>query len=79
MYSVEVDDTKAQQAAERFQLALSLYDLGEKMLRQKLLRKHPKASPGDIEALVDAWRVDRPGAPLGDGAGRPIAWPPQRR
>jgi hypothetical protein len=73
-----MDANRSQRAAERFQMALALYDLGEQMLRQKLLRKHPQASPAEIEALLAAWREHRPGAELGDGEGRPIPWPPER-
>lgn len=68
----------AQRIAERFQLALDLYDLSERMLRQKLRRKHPQGTDAEIDAKVDEWLAHRPGAEQGDGDGTPIAWPRQR-
>lgn len=73
-----MDSSRHQQIAERFQLALALDDFSERMLRQKLHRKHPDASAVEIDAMVGAWRVQRPGAEHGDGEGTPIAWPPRR-
>jgi hypothetical protein len=66
-------------AAERFRIALELYDLGERMLRQKLRRRHPEASGGQIDALVADWLERRPGAEGGDAEGRRVPWPRPRR
>jgi Rv0078B-related antitoxin len=56
-------------------IALDLFELGEKMLRQSLRRKHPDASEAEIEAAVAEWRLRRPGAELGDAPGRLRPWP----
>jgi hypothetical protein len=65
-------------AAERFQVALALFDLGERMLRQRLKRRRPEASEAQIDELVAQWLLRRPGAEHGDSQGRQIAWPRQR-
>ena len=41
-------------------------------------RRHPQASPSEIEALVQAWLMERPGAERGDAAGISVPWPRQR-
>jgi hypothetical protein len=61
--------------ARRMRLALDLAELGEAMLRQRLRRKHPSATPDEIESKVIAWRSQRPGAEHGDAEGRPAPWP----
>ena len=61
--------------AERFRLALDIYDFSERMLEQKLRRKNPQATEAELEAGIVEWLQRRPGAELGDGAGRPISWP----
>ncbi|WP_044237485.1 hypothetical protein [Chondromyces apiculatus] len=66
---------EAEQVSERFRTALSLYELGERMLRQKLRRQQPELSEEEIEERVVAWLHRRPGAELGDGEGRPVPWP----
>lgn len=68
----------SQRAAERFQLALALYELAEEMLRQKLRRKHPHASAEEIDQRVIEWRLHRPGAEFGDGPGQVVPWPRSR-
>ena len=62
-------------ARESFGAALDLYDLAERMLRQKLRRKHPDATIADIDVMIAAWQARRPGAEQGDGEGTPVAWP----
>lgn len=56
-------------------MALDLFDLAERMLRQKLRRKHPDATDADLDAMVTEWLEHRPGAEQGDGEGVPIPWP----
>lgn len=73
-----MDSSRHRQIAERFQLALALDDFSERMLRQRLRRKHPEALAAEIDAMIGAWRAHRPGAEHGDGEGTPIAWPPRR-
>lgn len=70
--------SSAQRIIERFQLTLDLYDLSERMLRQKLRRKHPLATDAELDTKIAEWVSRRPGAEQGDGEGRPIAWPPRR-
>lgn len=76
------DDTmradNSEQAAERFRTALALYDLGERMLRQKLRRQNPEATEAEIDTRVAEWLHRRPGAELGDAEGRPVPWPRPR-
>lgn len=58
-------------AARRLRLALDMYEFGERMQRARLRRLHPGASDEEIEAAIGDWLLSRPGAPLGDGPGRP--------
>ncbi len=60
-------------------VAIELYTLAEQMLRQRLVREHPTWSVAAIDAEVDRWRVERPGAKHGDSPGRVVAWPRNRR
>ena len=61
---------------DRMQSALDLFEIGEKMLRQRLRRERPGASDAEIEEAVTVWRTARPGAELGDAPGRLRPWPP---
>lgn len=56
-------------AAQRLRLALDLYEVGERMLRQRLRRERPDATPGEVEAEIAAWLRRRPGAEHGDHPG----------
>ncbi len=56
---------------ERMRLALDMYELGERMQRARLHREWPSADDAEIEAAVDTWRQQRPGAEFGDAPGRP--------
>ena len=67
--------TREELVAERFRTTLALFELGEAMLRQKLRRKHPRASEAEIDLQVRTWLDRRPGAEHGDGVGRPSTWP----
>lgn len=60
----------ASAAARRIRAVLDMYEFGELMYRAKLRREHPDVTEAEIEALVNAWRIDRPGAPTGDAVGR---------
>ncbi len=66
---------EASLAAERFRLALELFEAGEALKRQQLRREHPEAGEAEIETLLIAWLRERPGAPHGDADGRPVPWP----
>ena len=67
------DDDRA--AAERLRLALDMFATGEAIMRQNLRRRHPAARDEEIEAMLQAWRLERPGAETGDGDGEPGKWP----
>lgn len=60
---------------KRLELALELADLGAEMYAAKLRRENPSLSATEVEALLVKWFQTRPGAELGDAAGRCIAWP----
>jgi hypothetical protein len=62
-------------AAARLRTALELQDLGIAMMTQRLRREHPGATDAEVRAWLRAWLDTRPGAELGDGVGRPAAWP----
>ena len=62
-------------AAERLEQALELADLAEEMLLLRLRREHPDASPDEIEQMVQAWYLLRPGAEHGDAVGQRVAIP----
>lgn len=49
----------AESVAERLRLTLELYEFGEDMMRARLRRLHPSASPSQIEALLDTWLAGR--------------------
>lgn len=61
--------------ARRMRVTLDLFELGEKMLRQRLRRERPTASDVEILEAIRAWRTKRPGAELGDAPGRRREWP----
>ena len=42
------------------------------MMRQSLRRRMPQASSDEIEAALNAWLRERPGAEHGDAAGRHV-------
>lgn len=60
--------------ADRMRAALDLFELGEKMLRQRLRRERPAATDAEIEDAVAVWRTTRPGAELGDAPGPRREW-----
>jgi hypothetical protein len=64
--------------AERMRLAFELAELTEAMFRQRLRRDRPALTEAELEALVDTWRLRRPGAEHGDAEGTPVAWPRRR-
>lgn len=54
---------------ERLWAALDMADTGVALMRQNLRRAHPSAAPEQIDALLDEWIGDRPGAQQGDCPG----------
>src|SRR5260370_31849192 len=59
------------QLADRFRLALDMYEFGEKMTQSRLRRHHPGATDEQIARMLRDWRMERPGSSGGDAAGRP--------
>jgi hypothetical protein len=60
-------------------LAFELTDLGARLLAQRYRREHPDATEAEVEAVLQAWFLDRPGAPFGDGPpGRLVTLPRAR-
>ena len=55
--------------AQKLQIAFDLHRTGMALQRQNLKRQHPDADEEQIDALLDAWLGDRPGAPFGDAVG----------
>jgi hypothetical protein len=56
--------------AEKLRVAFGLFDAGVALMRAQLVRRHPRASPDEIERLLQEWLLTRPGAEHGDVAGR---------
>jgi hypothetical protein len=74
-----VTDDSPDVLAARLRTAFDLCEFGEAVRTAQLRREHPEATPDEIEAMLVAWLMTRPGAEHGDAWGRPIAWPPSRR
>jgi len=55
--------------AQRFRLALEMYEFGVRMRLAWLRRHYPDASEDVIREMLQAWKESRPGAPAGDAAG----------
>jgi hypothetical protein len=58
--------------AESFQVTLDLFETGVALMRQNLRRRHQEVDEREIDALMDAWLVERPGAKGGDAEGTPV-------
>lgn len=59
----------AETLRDRLLAAFEMFDFGVEMMAANLRRRHPRASPEEIERLIDAWLLERPGAEDGDGPG----------
>lgn len=57
--------------ADKMRCTLDLFEAGLALQRQNLRRRHPRATESEIDALLNAWLEQRPGAEQGDGEGRP--------
>jgi hypothetical protein len=66
-------DLAVETPVERLRIALRLHDEGVAMHRLTLRRRHPELRADEIEAKLQAWLAERPGAELGDGEGTPRA------
>lgn len=58
--------------SDKMRTALELSDLAGRVQRQNLRRRHPGASPEELDAMLRQWVRTRPGAEYGDCEGRPI-------
>ena len=58
--------------SDAFQTTLDLFSAGLELMRQNLRRQHPDASEDAIDLRLRRWLLERPGAELGDSAGRPV-------
>lgn len=61
--------------ARRLRTAFELFEAGVRMMTERLRRRHPQASPAELEALLREWLLSRPGADTGDADGVPGTWP----
>jgi len=57
--------------AERFRIALDLFETGLRLRREALRRSNPDASEAQIDDLLTRWLQERPGAEAGDGPSQP--------
>ena len=53
---------------ERFLTTVDLWATGLTLQRQAIRRNRPEASDEEVDALLNAWLQERPGAEWGDGA-----------
>ena len=53
---------------ERFRTTVDLWATGLTLRRQTIRRNRPEASDEEVDALLNAWLQERPGAEWGDGA-----------
>ncbi len=59
--------------------AIELLEVALLMRAERHRREHPNATDAEVEVVVQAWKVDRPGAPFGDAEGRSVSWPRIRK
>jgi hypothetical protein len=74
-----MEDGTVLSPAQRFRIAMDLFQTGVDLMRQNLKREDPDATEEQIEDRLRAWVRHRPGAEFGDSEGRPGAWPRLRR
>ena len=70
--SVRTAKPSAETLRDRLLATFEMFELGVDMMAANLRRRHPDASPEEIERLLDAWLAERPGAEEGDGPGVPV-------
>ena len=70
-----MNDQERAAAEARLATALELADLAAEMVECRLRREYPEASAEELNRRLAEWYQERPGALLGDGVGRPVAWP----
>jgi hypothetical protein len=52
---------------ERFHTTIDLWATGVTVRRQTIRRNQPNASADEVDALLNRWLQERPGAEMGDG------------
>lgn len=52
---------------ERFYTAVDLWATGVMLRRETIRRNRPEASAREVDALLNQWLQQRPGAEMGDG------------
>lgn len=52
---------------ERFHTTIDLWATGVTLRRQAIRRNQPQASVEEVDALLNQWLQERPGAEMGDG------------
>ena len=57
----------ADRMVERLFTAADLWATGVAVHRQSLRRRHPDATDTEVEAILNQWLGERPGAEVGDG------------
>lgn len=65
--------------SDAFRTTLDLFNTGLELMRQNLRRQHPQANEAAIDRRLHQWLLERPGAELGDSAGRPVDVDTRRR
>lgn len=65
-------DSATSPVIDAFRATLDLFQTGVDLMRENLRRRHPEAAEEDIERLLHAWLLERPGAESGDCPGRPV-------
>jgi hypothetical protein len=65
----------AVEAEESSGMALELLELALLMSGERHRREFPEATDEEVAHVVQAWKVERPGAPNGDAIGRSVPWP----
>lgn len=65
--------TDGETIKDRLIAAFEMFEFGVEMMAATLRRRHPHASPEQIELMIEAWLLERPGAEAGDGPGVPIS------
>jgi hypothetical protein len=71
--NLRVATPSAETLRDRLVATFEMFELGVNMMAAKLRRRHPQASTEEIERLLDAWLLERPGAEDGDGPGVPVS------
>jgi Rv0078B-related antitoxin len=56
-------------------IAFELLELALLMRGERHRREFPEATDEEIACVVQAWKIERPGAPYGDAVGISVPWP----